>query len=413
MMVSTGPVARYAERMHRLIGSGHHIASPLGAWLLLALVGPAATGRTRTELEEVLGADADRAAATARTLLDAPHPLVASASALWERTATDALAEWRAALPKSTETGPLPEQAALDAWARERTMGMIEKFPLTVEPDTLLVMATALATRITWASPFQVASADALGPGSAWAGELRRVLRTPWHGHTCWIAGTARAGDVAVHSAQAKPETVDGRAAGLLVVSVAALPEVPASDVLAAAHEVAINATTFPGRGRRSLYDLPLGETPLWTLREEQTRAFGREERLSAVLPCWTAESRHDLTTKGLGFDRAVGALGELMGAPGLGYEAAQAATARYGRYGFEAAAVTALAAVTGLPPEAVVRVADLRFGHPYAVVAVATDTRDGLPAGPWHGVPVYSAWVARPEELPEADLADRPDPLS
>ncbi|MEU4680985.1 serpin family protein [Micromonospora sp. NPDC023737] len=396
--------------MHRLIGPEHHIASPLGAWLLLALVGPAATGQTRTELEEVLGADADRAAATARALLDAPHPLVASASALWERTAVDALAQWRAALPKSTDTGPLPEQAALDAWAREHTMGMIEKFPLTVEPDTLLVMATALATRITWATPFQVATADALGPGSAWAGELRRVLRTPWHGHTCWIAGTGRAGDVAVHAAQAKPETVDDREAGLLVVSVAALPEVPASDVLAAAHEVAINATTSPGRGRRSLYDLPLGETPLWTLREEHTRAFGREERLSAVLPCWEADSRHDLTTKGLGFDRAVGALGELMGAPGLGYDAAQAATARYGRYGFEAAAVTALAAVAGLPPEAVVRVANLRFGHPYAVVAVATDTRDGLPAGPWHGVPVYSAWVARPEELPEADLADRPD---
>ncbi|WP_243709357.1 serpin family protein [Micromonospora sp. 15K316] len=395
--------------MHRLIGGEHHVASPLGAWLLLALVGPAAGDGTRAELEEVLGVDADRAAATARALLDAPHPLVASASALWERTAIDALAEWRAALPESTETGPLPDQAALDAWARERTLGMIERFPLTVGPETLLVMATALATRVAWATPFQVAPADELGPASAWAGRLRRVLRTPSNGHTCWIAGTGRAGDVAVHAAEARPERADGRESGLLVVSVAAAPDVPAPDVLAAAHEVATNATTFPGRGRRSLYDLPLGDTPLWTVREERTRSFGREERLSALLPCWKAESRHDLTAKGFGFDTAVGALGELMGAAGMGYEAAQAAVARYGRYGFEAAAVTAFAAVAGLPPEVVVRVAELRFGHPYAVVAVATDTRDGVPAGPWHGLPVYSAWVARPEELPEADLAEGP----
>ncbi|MEU6207692.1 hypothetical protein ABZ814_29390 [Micromonospora musae] len=393
--------------MHLCSSFLHHFAARLGAGLVRAVVGPGAAGGTRAELEEVLGADADRAAATARALLDTPHPLVASASALWERAAIEALAQWRAALPESTETGPLPDQPALDEWARERTLGMIEKFPLTVGPETLLVMATALATRVAWATPFQVAPADALGPTSAWASELRQVLRTPWRGHTCWIAGTARAGDVAVHAAEARPERVDGRESGLLVVSVAATPDVPAPDVLAAAHEVATNATMSPKRGRRSLYDLPLGETPLWTIREEQTRSFGREELFSALLPCWKAESQHDLTAKGLGFDTAVRALGELMGAPDLAYEATQAAVARYGRYGFEAAAVTALAAVAGLPPEAVVRAAELRFGHPYAVVAVATDTRDGLPAGPWHGLPVYSAWVARPEELPAADLAD------
>ncbi|MEV5691439.1 hypothetical protein [Micromonospora globbae] len=411
-MVLTGPVARYAERMHRLVGDDHHVASPLGAWLVLALVGPAATGAARAELEDVLGTDVDRAAATARSLLDAPHPLVASASALWERSASDALARWRATLPERTETGPLPDQAALDAWAREHTLGLIERFPLTLSPETLLVMATALATRISWADPFQVAAGDALGPDSAWARRLRHVLRTPWHGHDCWIAETARAGDVAVHAAAARPESVDGRDAGMLVVSVAAMPDVPAADVLAAAHEVAVEAarsTVEKGVGRRSLYDLPLGDTPLWSLREEQTRAYAREEHVSAVLPGWSAESRHDLTAAALGFGSAARALGELMGGPPLMYEAVQSAVARYGRYGFEAAAVTAFALATGLPPENVARFAELRFGHPYAVVAVATDTRGGVPAGPWHGLPVYSAWVAQPSELPDEDLAEPP----
>jgi hypothetical protein len=44
-------------------------------------------------------------------------------------------------------------------------------------------------------------------------------------------------------------------------------------------------------------------------------------------------------------------------------------------------------------------RVAELRFGQPYAVAAVAIDPGpDGEP-GPWHGVPVFSAWVTDPRD--------------
>ncbi|MFU8874614.1 hypothetical protein [Micromonospora sp. SL4-19] len=404
-------LAHYAERLHRAAGDAHHVASPLGAWLLLALTGPAATGDVRRALEEALGTDVDRAAEAAHALLAAPHPLVAAATALWERTPFAGLDGWRATLPPTTERGPLPGQAALDAWAREHTDGLIDRFPIGVAPETLLILASALATRVSWASPFQVTSADQLGPGSAWASRLSRVLRTPGRGHRCWIAATARAGDVAVHAAPARPEPTPDGEAGLLVVSVAAAPDVPAPDVLAAAQEIAAGAATAPdgiGPGRRSLYDLPLGDTPLWALREETTRTFardGREEWATAVLPCWAAESRHDLTPAGFGFDAAARALGTLLGPTDLPYEAVQSAVARYGRYGFEAAAVTGFAVATGLPPEGVARVAELRFGHPYAVVAVATDAA----GGPWHGLPVYSAWVAQPQELPEDELADPP----
>ena len=33
-------VSGYAARLHAAIGTRHHVASPLGAWLLLALAGP-------------------------------------------------------------------------------------------------------------------------------------------------------------------------------------------------------------------------------------------------------------------------------------------------------------------------------------------------------------------------------------
>jgi hypothetical protein len=49
-----GLVARYARRFHAVIGWRHHVASPLGAWLLLALCAPAASGAQRRELIDVL-----------------------------------------------------------------------------------------------------------------------------------------------------------------------------------------------------------------------------------------------------------------------------------------------------------------------------------------------------------------------
>jgi hypothetical protein len=149
-----------------------------------------------------LGTDPASVAAAAAALLDNPHPLVPSASAVWLRPGYDtgALIDWRAALPQATEIGPLPEQAAADAWARERTLGLIEKFPVDISPE--LVLASALATRVSWQQPFDIAPASTLGPDSAWATRLTRVLHSPEYGHRTYIATTKRAGDVIVHVAQ-------------------------------------------------------------------------------------------------------------------------------------------------------------------------------------------------------------------
>lgn len=414
------PLARYAARLHASIGDRHHVASPLGAWLLLALCAAGAAGPAlgasdagdrgpSGDFAEFLGTDPATAARVATALLDSPHPLVPSATALWHRPDAEppGLAAWRAALPRATVTGPLPDQAGLDAWAREHSLGLIDRFPLTVSPRVLVALASALATRVSWAEPFEVAPASALGAASPWAGRLTRVLRTPAHGHRAWIAATPEAGDVAVHVAAARPAP-EHPGAGLLVVSVAAAPEVARADVLAAAYRVAADADAAQPAGRRSLFDLPLGETPLWTLREDVVRTLapdGREERHTAVLPSWSARDELDVTE--LGFGPAVAALAPLLGA-GILVRARQAVAASYTRYGFAAAAVTGSFLTVGLPPEGVARTAELRFGHPYAVVAVATDRRaDG--AGPWHGVPVFSGWVSEPDDVPEAEAVEAP----
>lgn len=379
------PVARYAGRLHALAGPRHHVASPLGAWLLLALCAPASE---RKILNGLLGGDAADAASLAAGLLARPDPLVPAAAAVWHRPGrlTGVAQRWLAGLPPSVTTGPLTSQADLDAWARNGTLGLIERFPVPLDPSLYLLAATVLATRVSWERPFDLAPASALGRSSPWAGGLSRVLRTPdGPGHQQFVAVTPAAGDVAVHVARAR--------GGVAVVSLAAAPAVPPGDVLAAAYDLAPAVAVGRAVDRRSLFDLPLGEGPLWSVTERSApvrSADGREERCTAVLPAWSASSEHDLSDPGLGFAEVAQAL-----APGDPWQARQAAMARYTRVGFEAAAVTAVAVAMAMrvPRPGLIRTAELRFGHPFAVVAVATGD------GPWQGLPVFSAWVARPED--------------
>jgi hypothetical protein len=385
-----GCVTGYAARLHRVIGTGHHVASPLGAWLLLALAAPAATGADRDTLTEVLGCDADAAAGAAADLLADPHPLVASAAAVWTRDGFESDAgfrQWEAHLPAAVTTGDLPGQAALDAWAREHTFGLIERFPVQVDPSVYLVLATALATKVSWQIPFQLADAASLGHASPFAGQVSKVLRTPpppeHRGHVQFVAATGTAGDVIVHVAAA--------ADGLAVVSVAAQPGVPAAQVLALAHHLGHRQVTGQPLDRRSLADLPLGEGPLWLVREVSASS----DTCAAVLPAWSAESTHDLTDPVLGFAAAKHALADNPDP----WTAAQSAMARYSRTGFEAAAVTALAVALSARMPSRRRAAELRFGHPYAVVAFAAAAEGSGPHSGWHGLPVFSAWVARPAD--------------
>jgi len=361
-------LAAYAGRFHAAVGPRHHVASPLGAWLLLALV--AAADEASEAMADALGMPAEDAARLARQLLAHPHPAVAAATAAWTRDASAAAARWLAALPPSVERGPVPTQDAADDWARRHTFDMIDHFPLTLDHTVLCVLANALATRISWTHPFITTGSDAFR--SEWRDRVATVLRTPDRGHACAIARHRAAGEIGVHRAHAE---------GLAVTSVVAAPHVPADAVLAAAHDAARDRVEH-----LSLADLPLGDGPAWTV----TESTGTGDRVSAVLPAWSATSEHDLRLPSFGFGAAAAVLARLFDA--AEWDATQAATARYHREGFEAAAVTAVAVRMSFRPPGKRREAELRFDHPYAVVATATGD------GPWSGLPVFSAWVTDPE---------------
>ena len=400
-------LGRYAGRLHARAGPGHHVVSPLGAWMVVALCATVAGDeQARGELAEVLGTDPVPAAAFAAGLLADPHPLVAAGAGVWVRPAreTARIKQWLTVLPAVVDTGDIPTQEEIDRWAAERTLGLIERFPIALTSDVVCLLASALASRVSREVPFDVVDAAALGPGP-WSARLRRVLRPPRGDprHRQYLAGTDRAGTVGVH--------LTGARGGLLVGSViAADPAVPASDVLATAEEIITAEARQAGSvARLSLFDLPLGDGPVWSIGEQQadtTAPHGREEQVICVLPAWSAQTDLDLRDdEALGFATAARALAEALELGQWRYDARQAAMARYSAVGFEAAAVTGLAvamsARVSRPGRR--RVATVRFAHPFAVVAAAFDDRQTRHASPvpsaWHGLPVFSAWVSEPTE--------------
>lgn len=416
-------VSAYARRVSSAVLEQHRaasVSSALGVWLLLAACVSAAQGSERVELEKALGCSAEEASRLLAALMGAPPPALLAALAAWVRI-DDAAAEvtdWVAGLPDNMSSGFMPTQAEADAWAERETLGLIRNLPLKIDHLTRIVLASALATKVSWEVPFGVVPAAAhLGAGSPWRSAVSRLL---WDGGAeghAMIARTDAAGLVAVHCAVARED--------LTVVSVSGAPEMERSSVLAAAYDVAAEVGGDWGRRACSLYDLPLGAGHSWEISERQVPVFVREdglERIAGVaLPAWRAKHELDLTlSPAFATESALATLRALIGPrPDDHCEATQAAVASFTRYGFEAAAVTALGirtAAVRVPAErSVERSAVLRFDHPFAAVAIA-----GRPAPPrqsstemtprpdtsFPGLPVFSAWVREPTEAEEGPPA-------
>jgi hypothetical protein len=403
-------IAEYGARFHSALGDVHAAASPLGAWLLLAVVAPLATGRHREEIEQVLGCPADEAAAFASSLLTTRHPYVATAMGIWtdQETLAAALRTASDPLPPGLDVGPVPSQAAADTWAREATLGLIDRFPLGVDPRTLLLLASALAVQAPWDSPFDIVPVEELGR-TPWSRDVKQVMDR-FVSDDMVIARTESAGLVGV--------LVSSTKRALRVVSVIADPSVLPPAVIAAAHEVAL------GRAERcSLFDLPLGPGHAWDITEHEVMTWTEGDRFessSVLIPAWEASiPAVDLFGDAdFGFDVAAAVLAERLSATSgeLFAQAAQVTTAKFDRWGFSAASVTALAMIgmaggRELPrARGLQRDATVRFSRPFGVVAVAASPREleeslGLPMSgqpepePWRGVPVFTAWVTRPTE--------------
>ena len=407
-------IGTYALRLHAAAGDRHHVISPLGAWLLIALTAPLATGSDRERLESVLGCDAETARRAADELLENPHHALALAFATWHRGDIGAaLDAWRCALPPCATTGSMPTQVEANRWAREQTRGQIESMPAGIDDDARLLLATAVATEVRWWSAFDLVPAAELG--GPWATRVNRVMRRCQR--ISAVAKTKAAGFVGVSCEFSHDE--------LNVISVIAAPDVPAARVIAAGYEVAARFERLPSAADLvSAFDLPL-TGHAWVVRErllENVRGFERVERFEVTIPAWTAETKltNLIAAPGTGFAEVVSAMiGHLPPDPrGDRADAAQVVKARFDTNGFSAAALTVFEGESAGDRlhlrQAIERTVEVRFDRPFAVVAATTSGGSTHPRSDlWRGLPAFGAWVTEPAEPSEPDEKDEPSTLS
>ncbi|MFG2973042.1 serpin family protein [Streptomyces sp. NPDC048331] len=377
-----------------------------GVWPLLALLADGAGGPARAELAEALDIPAEAAAGAARELLAALADVrgLRAATGLWARTEVPLDEVWSAKLPpdaRGTLSGvPGTDAKVLDAWAAERTGGLIERVPVSWPEDTRLVLASALALRVRWTEPFQEAPvAVAEGP---WARRpLRRLSRTTRapdevrvaHGPAGAVTVLEVAGteDVDVHLLLGEPGTPSGPVleTGLAAVT-GAVPSLPVGELP--------DGTPGPGLTTRTV-DAPF-PVDLLQVRTVAFSLFAEHDLLDHA-PLFGLDTARDEN-----FEHFPGISSEPLAVG----SARQSAMARFHATGYEAAAVTAVAARPGggAPPRVRHRVrrAEVRFDRPFGFVAVHRDSRLVLAAG----------WVTDPDPAVEADRsadARRPTPPS
>ncbi|MFD0358971.1 serpin family protein [Streptomyces sp. NPDC127110] len=378
-------------------GDGGTVFTAAGVWPLLALLADGAAGPARAELAEALGIPAGDAAEAARELLAALAGVrgLRAATGLWARADLPLEQSWLTGLPNGTRgtlTGdPASDRKTLDAWAAERTDGLVERMPVALPegPDAVrLVLASALALRLKWIRPFsEYPQRMHEGP---WAGRELVVLR-----RTTSLLDRAK-----VAHGPAGPVTlleVVGDT-GVDVHLVLGGPDAPPGTVLTTGIEAAVRAR--PSTPTSLLPDGNPG--PGLTVRT--VRSESPEPWLSIATPAFEVRADHDLLARARLFglesatDRDSGSFPGISSEPLAIGSARQSAVTRFHATGFEAAAVTAFGAVAAGIPDLRYRArhAHVRFDRPFGFLAVHRTSRLVLAAG----------WVTDPLPYEEPDRA-------
>ncbi|MER5481997.1 serpin family protein [Streptomyces sp. NPDC002812] len=364
-----------------------------GLWPLLALLADGADGPARTELAEALGIPADSAAEAARELLTALDGVrgLRAAAGLWARRDLPLEAAWAARLPAGTRsvlTGDEDtDRKALDAWAAERTDGLIEQMPVEVGPHVELVLASALALHLTWERPFSERPVQpSHGP---WSGrslrgltvshafpERIRVARGPSGPVTLLhVPGAPGARGADVHLLLGEPGAAPGE---VLTTGIAEVTGALASS---------------------TARELPDGEAgPGLSLRTVESTSPDPVARIGTV--AFDIRAEHDLLehAESFGLVSAASAAAAPGHFPGISSvplavrSARQSAVARFHAEGFEAAAVTAVGMFRGAARTRSYRVrqAEFEVDRPFGFLAVDRES----------GLVLFAGWVTDPATL-------------
>ncbi len=357
------------------VGERDFVVSGAGVWPLLALLASAADGPARDELASAIGVPAAEGLDGAlRLLRDLEHAEATSAAlGVWVRRDLPLREAWSRALPDGV-LARLAGQAELDSWAARHTAGLIERFPLTVDPDTLLVLATALVAKTKWHVPFEVGT---LAPNEG-----------PWQGHR-GPGLTRTSTDLTKAAILDAPEPITR-------VVVEGVADLDVHLLLGTGTPGAVLGTGLAALSGNAPIrtGLPVGTVgPGLTVRTEPVLSGSGQLRVR--LPPFEIRSTHDLlggsdlfglaaaTDCGRGHFPAISPFPLCVG------QGAQEVLARFSHEGFEAAAVTAFAlrAAAAALRRNHAPVVSVSFDRPFGFIAVHRPT----------GLAIVAGWIATP----------------
>ncbi|GIG64928.1 serpin family protein [Phytomonospora endophytica] len=369
-------------RWLKAVESPSPVLSGAGAWPLLAALAAGAAGKARDELAEAVGIDP-------ATALDAVRDYAAALSAsaalrfstgFWASPRITLDPAWTDRLPAAWAgalTGDLAaDKRTLDAWAEERTMGLIGQMPIVLTPETTLVLATALALRTEWAHRFSDAP---LMPRTG-----------PWRTDRPWLGLTRSTSDL----------TTLRTADGVTILPVTGRDDIDVHLAIGepGADPAEVLATAVHAADGR-LATAATEEGPGITVGTEPSHEAAPAPLLRVTTVGFDVTAEHDL----LGLAEVFGlriATGPGDHFPGVSADrltvsdAAQSAVAVFSAKGFEAAAVTVVGLrCTGAfsPPEGADRkVVSVDFTRPFGYVAVHRPT----------GLALVAGWVDEPKRF-------------
>ncbi len=82
-----------------------------------------------------------------------------AAFAIWIQGSIELLPEFVSKMSQ-VKVAPLPPQTELDQWAAKATDQLIKEFPLTVNSDAPIILASALVAKGKWVVPFKEQNGD-------------------------------------------------------------------------------------------------------------------------------------------------------------------------------------------------------------------------------------------------------------
>lgn len=407
-------IEQYSEQYHQSLtnevnNETNFISSPLGAWLLIALVSGANkkgyTTEEQTKLESILHTTIEEAYTLATNLLKSENPEIAVAAGAWvnENTLTENQNnDWFESFDNNEAfeyKKYLPTQEELNLWTKEKTLGIINEFPTRVTPYLELIVATAIATKITWGTVFDVVK------NTNTEFTTQNVLRAPVSHFQRLVKNDA--GDIfGVHASPSNKH-------GVTVVSVIGNENMSRQTLLKEAHKIAREYTTnYSNLNVINPLEIELSGNFWETTSHIRTGYNIPDFTYRTTLPAWEAESNLNLNAENLGLNAAARNLAQSINADELAF--IQVAKAKFDTNGFEAAAVTAMLMGSVSIPQRVtkkVHSVTIDFNKPYAVIAIAThikryrsDVTTFEPQAEWRGIPLFSAFVTEAKE-PESKI--------